>query len=966
LRYKLIHVPLTRYLPARGIIAGMRRQYFFLGLTFLSFLAFFSACDRAPKPPNLELPSFFYKVHPGTTVDLPALGSEDIGPDLALIRPPEWLSLIDASGSRVQKCPLYQGGCALRIEETALAGSYDVKARLEFKNGSAITQSLSLQVEPTITLRPQEATLKPKEQLQFHAKVLGGETGAVAWSATCGEITDNGLYTAPDHSATCKVKATSLEFEDLWAIARVEVKAGATLFIDVTPDDAEVEVNGPEGFHISFTGDRSLTDLSPGRYLVTARHPGYFSNEKEVVLEEGDEERVEIVLEPKPSFDLVPHLVLTNEGTDSDARQTTVDEGTVVTVYWGMQVLPESALDEARAAAPSDGVAVELYWKGAGDADYQRLARIYQKPGDKDRVYALPPAEAGENRVRVVVDADHQVTEADEENNIADWIIIGRSSGATNQPPEVELRANPSQGSIPLTVQFKAVARDPDGKVVRYEWDFDGDGTYDLSGDKDSATYTYEAEGTYTAAVRVTDDKGATAIDRVKIKAYDEATDGEPPTVEWVRPTDGAKITGPVTLEVRAEGDQPTVDFYINETLVATDSVPPYTYDWSPTAADNGSAILKAVAKDPDGEASAEITVEVEVVDRLIWQVEVSDYGTPQARFALGESGAFVGTNTGYALKVTAKGELWVSEPMDEPVNAALTPYEVGEAVFVHTPKGYLVALSLKDGKPIWAEDFGVSYTLPPPPAVVTQGVVWVAGSNPPDSGENRCLYALDPVSGDKRAEPLCFDHYIEALVSAGDDKSVVAVEEMSTSKLALHRVYLDDEGKVVSVDSNVLSAILADGVEPTVSDGYVYIPSQFKEIVRVDLDKLQNVTQIDSGINHKSPIIPVKVSGTLKYFAVNGGGRLYLLDASTGETVWSVDAGMYAAGAPVYNSDRSEVYAVSWDGVVQAYDLDGALRFSYQLPGSGGVALPPVYMGSDVLVVARYRTIFGVDLSDR
>jgi PKD repeat protein len=48
---------------------------------------------------------------------------------------------------------------------------------------------------------------------------------------------------------------------------------------------------------------------------------------------------------------------------------------------------------------------------------------------------------------------------------------------------------------------------DPDGEIVKYEWDF-GDGNTDES--KESVEYCYEASGTYTATLTVTDNLGAT------------------------------------------------------------------------------------------------------------------------------------------------------------------------------------------------------------------------------------------------------------------------------------------------------------------------------------------------------------------------------------------------------------------------------------------------------------------------
>ena len=52
----------------------------------------------------------------------------------------------------------------------------------------------------------------------------------------------------------------------------------------------------------------------------------------------------------------------------------------------------------------------------------------------------------------------------------------------------------------------------PNGALVRYEWDFNMDGIYDLSTDSPHATYTYTSEYTETLALRVTDQNGRWSV----------------------------------------------------------------------------------------------------------------------------------------------------------------------------------------------------------------------------------------------------------------------------------------------------------------------------------------------------------------------------------------------------------------------------------------------------------------------
>nr|WP_320011074.1 PKD domain-containing protein [uncultured Desulfobulbus sp.] len=85
-------------------------------------------------------------------------------------------------------------------------------------------------------------------------------------------------------------------------------------------------------------------------------------------------------------------------------------------------------------------------------------------------------------------------------------------------PPTVIAAAEPISGTAPLEVSFSATVDEADGSIVLYEWDYDGDGTYDFASQSTASTsHTYSASGSYTSILRVTDNTGATAIDSIEI-----------------------------------------------------------------------------------------------------------------------------------------------------------------------------------------------------------------------------------------------------------------------------------------------------------------------------------------------------------------------------------------------------------------------------------------------------------------
>ena len=80
-----------------------------------------------------------------------------------------------------------------------------------------------------------------------------------------------------------------------------------------------------------------------------------------------------------------------------------------------------------------------------------------------------------------------------------------------NDPPVAALSADPTSGDAPLNVDFDASAsNDPDGTIVRYEFDFDEGAGWEDYGSTATAQHTYNTAGTYNPTVRVTDDGGQT------------------------------------------------------------------------------------------------------------------------------------------------------------------------------------------------------------------------------------------------------------------------------------------------------------------------------------------------------------------------------------------------------------------------------------------------------------------------
>jgi len=147
-------------------------------------------------------------------------------------------------------------------------------------------------------------------------------------------------------------------------------------------------------------------------------------------------------------------------------------------------------------ASDADGYIVQHEWDFDGDGNY-----------DENTASVTSTSSLYTNMG--IYNARLRITDNDGASAISDVveIVIGEPH---NQPPSIlSVSATPYSGSAPLTVSFTVSASDPDGSIIRYEWDFDGNGTYEAETITNPITYVYNNPGTYYVKVRVTDDNNS-------------------------------------------------------------------------------------------------------------------------------------------------------------------------------------------------------------------------------------------------------------------------------------------------------------------------------------------------------------------------------------------------------------------------------------------------------------------------
>jgi subtilisin-like proprotein convertase family protein len=153
-----------------------------------------------------------------------------------------------------------------------------------------------------------------------------------------------------------------------------------------------------------------------------------------------------------------------------------------------------------------------------------------------------------------------------------------------NVLPIAALSATPASPKVGQATQLSAAgATDPDGTVVRYQWDLDGDGSYERdTGTTPSTSATFANHGNLTVGVRVTDDDGGTGTKTLTLAVArpDEPPPPPPPTDEGEggeAPVKPATTPDPGTVEQGPPppgGEEPALGG--EDVLVGTDPDRPF------------------------------------------------------------------------------------------------------------------------------------------------------------------------------------------------------------------------------------------------------------------------------------------------------------------------------------------------------------------------------------------------------
>jgi subtilisin family serine protease len=164
------------------------------------------------------------------------------------------------------------------------------------------------------------------------------------------------------------------------------------------------------------------------------------------------------------------------------------------------------------------------------------------------------------------------------------------------------------------------------GNVFGRGWSATG-GLRDNTNNLENVFVPSPAAGTWTVTVRAYNvPQGPQPFAVVAAGQLGSGPPDAAPSVTLTNPSEGAVVTGTVTVAASASDDVAVsrVDFYVDAALVGSDSTSPYSASWNTTATPNGAHVVRAVAVDAAGQ-TAEDTSGVTVQNTVALRTHVAD-----------------------------------------------------------------------------------------------------------------------------------------------------------------------------------------------------------------------------------------------------------------------------------------------------------------------------------------------------
>jgi hypothetical protein len=199
---------------------------------------------------------------------------------------------------------------------------------------------------------------------------------------------------------------------------------------------------------------------------------------------------------------------------------------------------------------------LEMAWKDTADTAVDFYAGLANFENDTWKWYKIPAGgsvnlaggfgpylnQVGEAIVTVIT-LDNGLFELD-------YVLLGDPTSPVMQVTN-DLDPNPLLNIAPRVVSFDASAsRSYGGTIVDFDFDWEGDGTYDEEGDADGLFIHQYPAGNYQATIRATDNGGRQSVAVIDFAVIDP--NNQPPVASFTRnPANGV---APLTVQLDASG----------------------------------------------------------------------------------------------------------------------------------------------------------------------------------------------------------------------------------------------------------------------------------------------------------------------------------------------------------------------------------------------------------------------------
>src|SRR3954454_5626761 len=213
-------------------------------------------------------------------------------------------------------------------------------------------------------------------------------------------------------------------------------------------------------------------------------------------------------------------------GTADDGSGPDPPDPTPAVANFKVDTTPPSGLSLTDPAPGADNVPVSTTFKWAAGVDGGAGIDHYELwiDGARSRDVAVDACSAGActaQPVAPLTEGAHrwQVIAIDKATNAASSETRDFTAGAA---PAAAFSMSPNPALVGRAVSFDAHASSDDGSIARYQWDLDGDGSFETDGGASPTTSrTYTAPATVSIGLRVTDGTGktGTATQSLKITA---------------------------------------------------------------------------------------------------------------------------------------------------------------------------------------------------------------------------------------------------------------------------------------------------------------------------------------------------------------------------------------------------------------------------------------------------------------